>query len=271
LDVVVVDGHLPMGDSGKEVMSTQSFFRSLWKSGVVAVSITALLCLPRFASAQLVGEVDVTYRDRIGGLTTSTFGTQPNGSGPNLAQGDIWTAYLNNLSPDGSSGNAIIVTPVVDPILDLIIDLRNDSTETWTELTFTLPDVPGIGFFNYINPGPPLSTPTSGGHFRDFEFLSPNGTLANDGTGNSQQLYREIRFYNSNPAEPGILPGEENFFRWVAFFPDPPPSGPVSYPIDVRPNGAPGRIPEPATVVLGLSILLPAGVLRLRRRGKQSA
>lgn len=252
-------------------MSMQSNFRSLWRNGAVAAGVATLLSLPQSASAQLLGEVDVTYRDRLGSVTTSTFGTQANGSGPNLASGNIWATYLNNASSDVSSGNSIIVTPVVDPILDLIIDLRNDGTEAWSELTFTLPDVPGIGFFNYIDPGPPISTPTSGGHFRNFEFLLPNGTLANDGTGNSQQLYREIRFYNANPAEPGILPGEENFFRWVAFFPDPPPSGPVPYSIDVRPNGAPGRIPEPATVILGLSILLPAGVMRLRRRINRSS
>jgi hypothetical protein len=247
-------------------MDTAARLFSLRNRAIAALLLATTVCLPLSAYAQRLGEVDVTYRDRFGSLSTATFGTEPNGSGPNLAQGDIWSSYLDNTSPDGSSGNAIIVTPVVDPILDLITVMRNDTSEVWTEFYFTLPDVPGIGFFNYQNPNPPFNTPTTGGRFSDFEFLLPNGTLADDGTGNSRQLYREIRFYSTQPGFTGILPGENNVFRWVAFFPDPPPSGPVPYPTAVRPNG----IPEPSATALGLSVLLPLAVVRLRRR-KRSA
>jgi hypothetical protein len=222
-----------------------------------------LAAVARPVFAQQLGQVDVTYRDRNGGISTASFGTEPNGSGPNIATGDIWASYLNNLSPE--TGNAIIVTPVVDPILDLITTMRNDTQTVWTEFYFTLPSAPGVGFFNYRDLlGNPLTT---GGRFVDFEFLSPNGILPDDGTGNAQQLYSEIRFYNPNPGLTGIGPGENNTFRWFAVFPDPPVSGPVSYVTQVRPNNVITNIPEPGTLALALCMVLPAaGHLILRRR-----
>jgi hypothetical protein len=249
-------------------MRSANHLRSLVRfTGIVAASaVISTIIGVRPTVAQ--GEIDVTYRDTTGGITTETFNTQPNGSGPNFAEGSIWASYVDNSSFDGSSGNGIIVTPVVDPILDLTISLTNNSSTPWTEFRFTLPAINGIGFFNYTQYSPSFPagiTPTTGGLFSDFEFISPSGTLADDGTGNSRQLYSEIRFFNSNPSATGVQVGQTNVFRFFQFFPDPPPSGPVSYFTEVRPNNVPGRIPEPGVLALALSVGAPAAGIVLRR------
>lgn len=262
---------------------------------LLTLSITSLW-LSATVSAQTLANITYSSQQQGGSLTTNTYTgnsgliTLGTPSNPSL---DL--SHSGSASGDGSSGNAIIVTPVSDPVIRFDLDLWNTGSNPLKEVTFKLPVDPArprqLGYLDpgYITEG--LGTGSYGGKNFLFEFLNPTvpGNNGYDGEVTSflgVPVYSTLRFY-SNPSDPNgaqIDPGTKGHFHFYGAYPLVDPNGPlIDYYADTlstdssgkqtalvfnpptQPSGGihPHAIPEPGTLVLGALGLF--GLL-LRRR-----
>lgn len=255
-----------------------------------------LLSLPH-AMAQTQAEITFSSQSQGGQLTSGLY----NGSDSyiRLGFGDNPSLDLNHsgaASPDGSAGNAIIVTPISDPVIQFDIDLWNTSTAPLKEVVFTLPVDPSRPRqLGYLNPGYITEGRGTGGYSGKnflFEFLNPvvpgnNGYDGDAAAFHGVPVFSTLRFYSdpNDPAGAQIDPNTYGHFHFFGAYPANDPSGPlvdyfadavstdvngkttpVVFNTQAQPNGGirPRAIPEPSTLALGALGLV--GLLR-RRRG----
>jgi hypothetical protein len=227
--------------------------RSAVVSLLMLSALGGLTCLVSSAKAQ-IPEVMVTYNNENGEVQTDGAPIENGEATPD----PINTSYEGN-GDSVDSGDAMIISPVIDPRLNLSLTVFNNSTETFlSEYRFSLPEgVSGLYFFDpgRTDPYSPFSS-----IFQNFAFERP--------VLNQSNQYLDLVFTTPSTTF-GVRPGESVTFVFPLMVPEPTETQ-RDFILDHRVNGARPIVvataPEPGALALLFGAGMPVGAIAFAKR-----